>query len=502
MNREKQWWPSYPLVRLLTAMIAGMLMYDPDIEIHFVLITVTALLLIPASYRIGKTNGPFLLRMRSLPLLLLFFCTGHHLMFLHDEQEDPYWLGHKAQHGSDWLAWVTAPTRTTKSGYQAELQVIAHRNSSSWQPVSGGIWASCQGPKLQEGDTILLFRTPVLVPSALRDTNGFWAHLGHRNIHHRIWLREGDWQLVAPAQDHRPSFKARSVIKGVLDSLFLDSTVRDMAGALLIGERTQLAPELKQAYIQTGVIHVIAISGMHLALIYAMLTGILRFMRKGRGQWLYIVICLGFLWLYAWICGSTPSVLRSAWMFSFLLAGEALDREQQTGNSLAAAALVMLCADPALLYDLGFQLSYAAVASLLIYQQPFRHLCMPENRLLHFCWDLIATTLAAQVLTTPLVLYHFGRFPILFLLANLLAVPLSGIILFLLCVACLLYPLGGSGLPALIAEHMIIFMNSRILGLADTPLADMGNIHLSLKGLCTAYLLLLSLTLWERSKKR
>jgi hypothetical protein len=195
-------------------MIAGMLMYDPDIEIHFVLITVTALLLIPASHRIGKTNGPILLRMRSLPLLLLFFCTGHHLMFLHDEQADPYWLGHKPQHGSDWLAWVTAPTRTTKSGYQAELQVIAHRTSSSWQPVSGGIWASYRGPKLQEGDTILLFRTPGLVPSALRDTNGFWAHLGHRNIHHRVWLREGDWQLVAPAQDHRPSFMARSVIKG------------------------------------------------------------------------------------------------------------------------------------------------------------------------------------------------------------------------------------------------------------------------------------------------
>jgi competence protein ComEC len=336
----------------------------------------------------------------------------------------------------------------------------------------------------------------------MADTNGFWAHLRHRQIYHRLWLREGDWKMFAQANDHRPSYKARSAIMGILDSLFRDSTVRDMAGALLIGERTQLAPELKQAYIRTGVIHVIAISGMHLALIYAMLTGILRFMRKGRGQWLYIMICLAFLWLYAWICGSTASVLRSAWMFSFLLAGEGLDREQQTGNSLAAAAMVMLCADPPLLFDLGFQLSFTAVASLLIYQQPIRHICMPENRLLQFGWDLVSTTLAAQVLTTPLVLYHFGRFPILFLLANLLAVPLSGIILFLLCGACLLYPLGGSGLPALIAEQMIIFMNNRILGLADTPLADMGNMHLSLKGMCTAYLLLLSLTLWARSKKR
>lgn len=502
MNLEKNWWPSYPLVRLLTAMIVGMLIYDPDMEIHFLLIHVTALLLIPGSYLSRKTNGQFLLRVRSLPFLLLFFCIGHHLMFLHDEEVDPYWLGHKPQPGSEWLAWVAISNRTTKSGHQAELQVIAHRTRSSWQPASGGIWANYRGFRLQEGDTILFFQTPALVPSVLSDTKGFWGYLRNRNIHHRIWLRESDWQLVAPAQNHRLSFKARSVIKGILDSLFRDNTVRDMAGALLIGERTQLAPALKKAYIQTGVIHVIAISGMHLALIYAMLTGILRFMRKGPAHWLYVSICLGFLWLYAWICGGTPSVLRSAWMFSFLLAGEALNREQQTGNSLAAAAMVMLCVDPALLYDLGFQLSYAAVASLLIYQKPIRHLYMPENRILNFCWDLIATTLAAQVLTTPLVLYHFGRFPILFLLANLLAVPLSGIILFLLCVACLFYPLIGSNLPALVAEYLINFMNSRILGLADTPLADMGNIHLSLQGLCTAYLLLLSLTLWARSKKR
>lgn len=336
----------------------------------------------------------------------------------------------------------------------------------------------------------------------MADTNAFWAFLRHRHIHHRLWLREGDWQLLAQAKHHRPSYRARSAILGILDSLFSDTTVRDMAGALLIGERTQLSPELKQAYIRTGVIHVIAISGMHLALIYAMLTRILHFMRKGRGQWLYIMTCLSFLWLYAWVCGGTPSVLRSAWMFSFLLAGEGLDREQQTGNSLAAAAMVMLCSDPALLSDLGFQLSFAAVASLLIYQQPIRSLFMPENRLLQFGWDLIATTLAAQVLTTPLVLYHFGRFPILFLLANLLAVPLSGFILFLLCGACLLYPLGGAVLPARIAEQMIIFMNSRILRLASTPLAEMGNMELSLKGLYTAYLLLLSLTLWARSKKR
>jgi competence protein ComEC len=162
----------------------------------------------------------------------------------------------------------------------------------------------------------------------------------------------------------------------------------------------------------------------------------------------------------------------------------------------------MLCIDPYLLWDIGFQLSYAAVASLLIYQKAIFRLHNPENLLLLHGWNLVSTTIAAQVLTTPLIVFHFGQFPIVFLLSNILAVPLSGLILLLLCGAALTYPLGLGSPLALLAESLIQLMNKRIQALSQLSFASISNITLSIWDVINIYILLLALTLWIRSKKR
>jgi competence protein ComEC len=157
-------------------------------------------------------------------------------------------------------------------------------------------------------------------------------------------------------------------------------------------------------------------------------------------------------------------------MFTSLLAGDTLGSENNTGNALASSAFILLCLDPFLIRDIGFQLSYAAVASLLIYNRAISALYVPENGILFHTWGSISTSIAAQILTTPLVLVHFHQFPLLFILSNLIAVPASGIILILLILLCVLQSLPLA--PALltdIASWFIRLMNLQVSRIASIP---------------------------------
>jgi competence protein ComEC len=215
--------------------------------------------------------------------------------------------------------------------------------------------------------------------------------------------------------------------------------VQGLAEALLIGYKHDLDKDLVQAYSRTGVVHIIAISGLHLGLVYALLLWLTRGLK--RRTLLRLLLVLGGLWAFAGTAGAGPSVLRAALMFSCLALASLAKRRSRPANALVLSALILLCIQPYWLWDIGFQLSYAAVASILLFQQPlYRSLRFP-NKPLAAVWQLASVTLAAQLLTLPLTVYHFHQLPLLFLGGNLLAVPLSSLLLFLLVLLCVLSPL-------------------------------------------------------------
>src|SRR6185503_11532679 len=128
------------------------------------------------------------------------------------------------------------------------------------------------------------------------------------------------------------------------------------------------------------------------------------------------------------LAGGQPSVLRSALMFSCIVVAESLSRKTSIYNTLAFSAFVLLCINPFWLWDVGFQLSYVAVLSIVIFMKPIYNLFFIKNKILDLIWKLNAVSLAAQLLTTPFSIYHFHQFPNFFLLTNFVAVPLSSII--------------------------------------------------------------------------
>src|SRR5262249_36907228 len=134
------------------------------------------------------------------------------------------------------------------------------------------------------------------------------------------------------------------------------------------------------------------------------------------------------LWLFSLLAGAQASVLRSAVMFTCIVLGKNFSRSSSIYNTLAVSAFILLCYDPFWLWDVGFQLSYAAVLSIVIFVKPIYNWFYIRNKILDFIWKLNAVSIAAQLLTTPLSLYHFHQFPNYFLLSNFAVVPLSSIV--------------------------------------------------------------------------
>ena len=154
-----------------------------------------------------------------------------------------------------------------------------------------------------------------------------------------------------------------------------------------------------------------------------------------------MIVCL---WGYSLLSGASPSVIRAAGMFSITLFAKNIFRETTLYNILAASAFLLLCFDPFWIFDTGFQLSYAAVLSLGLFSKPIRDFLPLQNKTLRVLWNAASVSMAAQILTTPISIYYFNRFPTYFLVANLVAVPLSSLILaggILLCACSPIHPL-------------------------------------------------------------
>ena len=275
-------------------------------------------------------------------------------------------------------------------------------------------------------------------------------------------------------------FSLRAQVLQVLRQYIQSPQELGLAEALLIGYKDDLDKALVQAYTNTGVVHVIAISGLHLGLIYALLLWLTKPLRRKKLVWLQVTLVIAALWLFTLLAGAQASVVRSAVMFTALALGTLLNRHGNIYNTLALSALILLLYHPFWLWDVGFQLSYAAVLSIIVFYRPIYIGLYFKNKALDALWKLMAVTLAAQILTTPFSLYHFHLFPVLFFITNLVAVPLSSLILVgeILLVAVAFVPPVAQGLGGLL-HHLIHFLNNHILQMNSLPFASWQNISIS-----------------------
>lgn len=215
-------------------------------------------------------------------------------------------------------------------------------------------------------------------------------------------------------------------------ALGLDDEEMAVAVAMALGDKSRLTNDLRDIYSISGASHVLALSGLHLGIIYVLLSLVLGIRRRGALR--EMVVILG-IWCYAIFTGLSPSVTRAATMITIYAAVGLFRRDRMSLNALAFTAIIMLVANPLCLYDVGFQMSFLAVFAILVCYKPVYNLVssefLQEHRVVKWVWAMVVVSCCAQLGTAPLTAYYFGRFSVFFLLTNFIVVPLATIVIYL-----------------------------------------------------------------------
>ena len=302
------------------------------------------------------------------------------------------------------------------------------------------------GQQLKPGTQIIFNKTL----QEIRNTGNpgafdYKRYMLFNKVTHQVYLTSDDFRLLSERDiSWFESFlySAKTYVLNVFKRFIPGKKERGLAEALLIGYKEDLDKNLLQSYTNTGVVHIIAVSGMHLALIFLVLDSVFKpLLRHRKTKWLHPILVISILWIFTFITGGAASIVRAAVMFTFVMIGKTLRREASIYNILAASAFCLLLYNPFWLWDVGFQLSYTAVLSIVVFYKPLNNLVYFKNKSLAWLWSLLAVSIAAQILTTPLSVYHFHQFPVYFLLTNLFAVPVSSVILIGELILVLLSPI-------------------------------------------------------------
>ncbi|TAG58313.1 MAG: ComEC family competence protein, partial [Runella slithyformis] len=364
--------------------------------------------------------------------LLLAVGLGWTNRYLTTQTNDPAHLSNITTDVQAYEAAVVAPVEIRRKTYKTEVSLLRIKTNNQWQAASGRVlvYVAKTATEPSYGAVLLIRGAPKLVPAPQNpDQFDYRKFLTYRQIFHQHYLRNTDF--VITNQTQTVWYKAAAYHLSKWSDAQLKRLVpwpREYAvtKAMVLGLRDEMDPELVQAYSVAGAVHVLSVSGFHIAIFVYILGKILGFLEKRKHwRWVYLGATLGIMWFYAVLTGLSAPVIRSALMFTLLLLAQPLGRKKNTENALFGSALVLLILDPMLIYSVSFQLSYAALAGI-IFWQPFLYQTISfQQKWADWVWGITAVALTAQLATFPLGVYYFNQFPVYFWLLNPVVVGLA-----------------------------------------------------------------------------
>ncbi|HLA54475.1 MAG TPA: ComEC/Rec2 family competence protein [Flavobacterium sp.] len=271
-----------------------------------------------------------------------------------------------------------------------------------------------------------------------------------------------------------------------------------VVNALILGQQQEISPDVLHDYQFAGAVHILSVSGLHVGFILLFLDFLLKPLPKNRlGRVVKLIIIISFLWGFAIIAGLSPSVVRSATMFSFVAWGMYLKRSTNIFHTLLVSLLLILLFEPAFLFDVGFQLSYTALFFILWLQPLLSGIWTPKNRIMKYFWEILTVSFAAQLGAFPLSIYYFHQFPGLFFITNLVIIPFLSIIMVLGVLVMLMAAFGFVPLfPAKILEWCIFIMDKIIGRIASFEKFIIQDIPLNFYILASLYALIFAVVIW------
>ena len=506
-------WKSAPILRILLPFIAGILLqFHCNIGWKITACIFISALIILTVFVLLSTALQFSIRwLIGLSIHLFFISIGIGLCSIKQGRPDNSLFTIKADDHSYVIATLREPLIEKAKTYKALASIETISNNGS-KKAGGSALLYFQKDSLQP---LLHYGSRIIIHQALQPISNsgnpgsfdYRQYCAFQHIYYQGYLNEKGYQILASENKNffdESILKMRSFVLTSLRSNISDPDALGIAEALLIGYRTDLDQDLVQAYSNTGVVHIIAISGLHIAMIYGLILFFLQpFRNREWIKWLKPLLVLLIIWGFTFIAGAAPSIMRSAVMFSFIIVGESFRKRINIYNNLSASAFVILLFNPFSLWDVGFLLSYAAVLSIVIFSKHINNWLIFSNKILKYSWQMCAVTISAQVLTLPLILFYFHQFPVLFLFSNLMVVPLSGLILYFELLLLVLSPFPSIAVHVGMVTGMAISrMNDFILRINSIPHANFQFIQIGILQTVILYFAIAGLSYWLLRKQK
>ncbi|MEI7828379.1 MAG: ComEC/Rec2 family competence protein [Prolixibacteraceae bacterium] len=360
----------------------------------------------------------------------------------------------------------------------------------------------------QPGDILCLTGFPELIEN---DGNPFEfdyrKYLNNKGIGYRIFLKESQFFFLVGQHQMNINRHALILREKLIDILYKSGMKREnvpLVSSISFGAREDVDKETVRSFTNTGVIHVLAVSGMNVGLIFVILDFLLRFLKRGRiGFLCHTLIILFSIWSYALITGMSASILRAAVMLTFVVVGNALQQKANIFNSLAVSAFFLVAWDPVIIYDVGFQLSYVAVLSIVVIQPILYKQLYFKSWIVDQTWLILSVTCSAQVGTLPFTLHYFHQFPVYFWLANLIVIPLVTLILYLSFLVLFLTFISGflTSLSALVLDWSVRLVLLTVNLVEKLPMAVLKGLYPSSVQLMLVFSIFLFFYMFFKTRK-
>lgn len=428
-------------------------------------------------------------------LQFFWFLFGWQTCFDHSElRRDDHFS--KKLETEKWLVGTLddAPTQGKMLRVAVKIEALASQKNQldDLEPTSGKLQIYLPDDEENQnfgyGDRVI-FRTKItpVEPPKNPEAFDYQKYLHFQNTHFQAFVKTGSIFLLAKKQANpvwQAAFDCRKNLLELLEKHFPTPDEYAAATALLLGKKDDLPDDLRSAYVRSGSMHALAVSGTHVGVIFAGVIFLLRLLtfRTRTGRWVEATVAFVFIWGFTFLTGATASVVRAAVMFSIFLVSLAFLRHASKWNILAAAAFLQILANPYSLFDAGFQLSYSAVAGILYFYERFLRVSpIFQSKIASFLWKGLLVGMAAQLGTLPLSLFYFHQFPTYFWLSGW-AVLLGGAVFLWGCAALVVCSWVSAGATFWLGKGLfwlVWLQNQLIYGIEKLPGSLIGGIWLT-----------------------
>lgn len=506
-------WQKYPLIRILFPFIVGVLLFDYAFAsinpLYFVSLglfftTITSIFWFRFSHRYQSIRGGFLL---TSILILSIAYSGIY-------RDQSFKLPSKiATEKISYVATIIEPPTEKQRSIKIACKIDHYKKGdkmiSTHEKCILYLAKDSLSNALNYGDKILFNTQLKEVPKALNPSEfDYRQSLLRKGVRYQSFIDQSSWEKFGDKNGNwvmQTAYQLRAKFLSILSKYQLDAQEYGVVAAILLGYDEKLDPELSAHYSGAGVTHVLCVSGMHVGVIYMILNFFLGFLdKKKKTKILKMAILLLLIWLYSSITGLSPSVMRSATMFSFIAIGNLLKQKVNTYHSLLASLFFLLIIDPFVIFNIGLQLSYLAVFGIVWLQRPLYTLWIPKIKAVDWVWQLASVSIAAQIVTTPISIYYFHQFPNYFLLSNIIVVFISSLVIYSgVAVIATSFWYWLSNILSYVMAWLIKAMNFVTIFISDLPGSKTSNIDLNFVSMMTLYNLIFFLifAIFDKNKK-